>query len=96
MLSHGALEPSGPMPVQDEAGWFPLRHHPVDKRVHPIERFINTLPAQIAPLEISKKNPLVQPWTQLLTNTPSVLPTSYQMPLELGLSITRLFRQVTR
>ena len=62
----------------------------------PLSQFTKTLPAQIAPLEISKKKPSRQSWTQLLTNTPSTLPTSYQMPFESGLSITRLSRQVTR
>ena len=51
----------------------------------PLSQPTNTLPAQIAPLEISKKKPSRQPWTQLLTNTPSTLPTSYQMPFECGL-----------
>ncbi len=56
----------------------------------------NTLPAQMAPFEISKKKPSSAPSTQLFTKTPSTLPTSYQMPFEWGLSITRLSRQVTR
>ena len=55
-----------------------------------------TLPATVTPREISKKKPSSAPSIQLFTNTPSRLPTSYQMPFELGWSITRLSRHVTR
>ena len=65
----------------------------------------------MAPLDISKKNPLslghvwryetalpVSPTfsTQLFVKTASTLPTSYQMPFEKGRSVTRLSLQVTR
>ena len=56
----------------------------------------NTLPATVAPFEISKKKPTSAFSTQLFTKTPSRLPTSYQTPFEWGLSITRLSRTVTR
>ncbi len=62
----------------------------------PLPQRTNTLPATVAPFEISKKKPTSASWTQLFTKTPSRLPTSYQMPFEFGLSITRLSRQVTR
>jgi hypothetical protein len=42
----------------------------------------NTLPATTTPFEISKKNPSWAFSIQLFTNTPSTLPTSYQIPLE--------------
>ena len=65
----------------------------------PWSQLTNTFPAQIAPFEISKKNPLSlgqnrslenrlsilpTPSTQLSINRPSTLPTSYQMPFEFG------------
>ena len=61
-----------------------------------MSQLTNTLPAAMAPFEISKKKPSSAPSTQLFTNTPSTLPTSYQMPFEYGCSMTRLSRQITR
>ena len=62
----------------------------------PLSQRTNTLPATVAPREISKKKPSSAFSIQLFTNTPSRLPTSYQMPFEFGWSMTRLSRQVTR
>jgi hypothetical protein len=48
----------------------------------PLSQRTKTLPATVAPREISKKKPLIAPSIQLFTNTASRLPTSYQIPFE--------------